>query len=375
MKLIINTAQQRIGGPIQVALSFLNECKNHPTHEYHVFLCKKLKELIDKKEFPNNFIFYDFDFGIVSLRKTFRINRSLQAIERTIKPDAVITVVGPAYFNAKAPHIMGFNLPLYVYPESPYFQLISSLNRCKINLRKRFHFYFYKRDSDVIVVQTDDMNARVRKALNFQKVHTISNNHSAYYRNWKPFPNKLPPKNPNRIRLLTLSSYYIHKNLEIIPKINRILKQKGVDNVDFILTLREDDFKKRIEESGMNEVFNVGPVAPNECPSLYNECDMLFLPTLAESFSASYAEAMIMEKPIITTNLGFARSICQDAAIYFKPMDAENAAEQIIKLINDEELCKSLIENGKKRVRDFDSPEKRVEKFLHLCKLEVEKQN
>lgn len=43
---------------------------------------------------------------------------------------------------------------------------------------------------------------------------------------------------------------------------------------------------------------------------------------------------MKMEKPIITSDLGFARSICQDAALYFKPRDARSAVEQIERLLD-----------------------------------------
>ena len=44
----------------------------------------------------------------------------------------------------------------------------------------------------------------------------------------------------------------------------------------------------------------VGGVDIRECPSLYEQCDFMFLPTLLECFSASYAEAMKMRRPILT---------------------------------------------------------------------------
>ena len=57
-----------------------------------------------------------------------------------------------------------------------------------------------------------------------------------------------------------------------------------------------------------NRIINVGPIKSAECPSLYSECDIMFFSTLLECFSASYAEAMIMKKPIITTDMGFAHT-------------------------------------------------------------------
>jgi len=114
-------------------------------------------------------------------------------------------------------------------------------------------------------------------------------------------------------------------------------------------------------------VMNTGPVQPDECPSLYRECDAMFLPTLLECFSASYPEAMAMEKPILTTDMGFARSICGNAALYFKPADPEDAVKKIHTLINDKQLRNSLVEQGKKQLQTFDTPTERAEKYLSIC--------
>jgi glycosyltransferase involved in cell wall biosynthesis len=93
----------------------------------------------------------------------------------------------------------------------------------------------------------------------------------------------------------------------------------------------------------------------------------MFLPTLAECFSASYPEAMKMGKPIVTTDLGFARSICRDAALYFTPCDASSAAGQIARLIGNPTLQAQLRERGRLRVSEFDSPAQRAEKLLTIC--------
>ena len=70
------------------------------------------------------------------------------------------------------------------------------------------------------------------------------------------------------------------------------------------------------------------------CPKLYNQADAMFLPTLLETFSASYPEAMKMERPILTSDLDFAKDICGDAALYFNPLDSYDIANKI-KTIND----------------------------------------
>ncbi|MHA7865531.1 glycosyltransferase family 4 protein [Flagellimonas marinaquae] len=365
MKIIINSAHQRFGGCIQVVLSFINECKKFPQNEYYIWVGEGLVKLIDPADFPDNFYFEYFNFGPITIWKTFKINRVLKLAEQRIKPDVIIATSGPSYFKSDAPQILGYNLPLYIYEDSPFVKQLSFYREARRRIKKYLHFYFFKRDLTALVVQTDDVNQRVRKVLNVNKVYTVTNTPSSFYFNIKKYSTRLPEKDTDEFRFITISSYYGHKNLEIIPKVLSILGSKGINNIKFVLTLKKEDFENKI--GAHPSIVNVGPIKPFECPSLYAECDALFLPTLAECFSASYPEAMIMEKPIITTDLGFAHNICADAAIFYKPMDAVSAADAIEKLINDNTLQNTLIKNGKKQLKSFDSPEERASKYLEVC--------
>ncbi|WP_127844478.1 glycosyltransferase family 4 protein [Psychroflexus aestuariivivens] len=366
MKIIINTAHQRFGGAIQVALSFINECKNFPKHEYHVWIGYGVSKSIKTDSFPDNFQFYHFDFGVINFKKIKLIQNQLSALEHQIIPDVLISTSGPTYFHSKAPQIIGFNLPLYIYPESPYVQEMSWKSKLKLALKRKAHFYYFKRDAAAYVTQTDDVNQRVRKALDTDQVFTVTNTASNYYKDWEVYPKRLPEKPKDVFRLICISSYYPHKNLELIPEMLEELKQKGINNIEFVLTLQSDDYKTYIGHHP--QIHNVGPIPPEACPSLYHECDALFLPTLAECFSASYPEAMMMKKPIVTTDLGFAKSICGEAALYFEPKDARSAADQIEKLLENTELQKDLVAKGDEQLKTFDSPQDRAKKYIELCK-------
>ena len=365
MKIAINSSHQRFGGAIQVALSFINECRNFPQHEFFVWVGPGVRKSLKENEFPANFHFEHFDFGVISFKKTFEINGTMQAAEKRIQPDVIIATSGPSYFKSKAPQIIGYNLPLYIYPESPFLQEQSFYRRLRRFLKKQLHFYYFKRDADYYVVQTDDVNLRVRKALRTDKVKTVTNTASNYYRDWKAYPARLPEKKVRAFRFVSISSYYGHKNLELIPQVLKELRERGINSVEFVLTLKTEDFERHI--GSQEGIHNVGPVKPGECPSLYKECDGMFLPTLAECFSASYPEAMLMEKPIVTTDLGFARSICAEAALFYEAKNAKAAADQIERLIRGKELQKNLVAKGKEQLKTFDSPQERAAKYIELC--------
>jgi len=282
-----------------------------------------------------------------------------------VQPDCIIATSGPSYFHSQAPQIVGFNLGLYIYSNYLFQEQLNWYQKIRKELKRRLHYYYFKCDADYFVVQTDDVNQRVRQALDTDQVLTVTNTASSYYTDWTAYPPKLPPKAKGTFRFITISSYYPHKNLELIPEVLRELQIRGITQVEFVLTLKEQDFQTHI--GAQPGIINVGPVRPEACPSLYQECDALFLPTLAECFSASYPEAMAMEKPIVTTDLGFARSICREAALFFDPMNAKSAADQIIQLIRDVELQKDLISKGKRQLKTFDSPRDRAEKYIALC--------
>lgn len=366
MRIVINTAHQRFGGGVQVALSFINECIKFPEHEYHVWLGQGVGKSINKALFPNNFQFYDFDFGVIKFKTIRKIQITLKPLERKINPDIIISTTGPTYFHSKAPQIIGFNLPLYIYPESPFLIKLPRIKKVKLWIKKQVHFYYFKRDAIAYVTQTDDVNQRVRMALNTDNVFTVTNTCSDNYSQELISKPLLGPKKENEFRFLTLSSYYAHKDLEIIPKVVKALKNLGILNIRFVLTLQQRDFEQHIEP--LPEIFNVGPVKPETCPSLYQECDGMFLPTLAECFSASYPEAMIMKKPIVTTNLGFAKSICDDAAVYFEPGNPDAAATAIETMVFNEGLKHRLVKNGINRLSHFDTANQRAYKYLEIAK-------
>lgn len=357
----------RFGGAVQVALSLIKECKAFTENEYHIAVGPGVAQSLNQSEFPNNFHFYHLSFGVMGLSKAGKVQREMAALEDTIMPDCVVTSSGPAYWRSKAPHLMGFNLPLYIYPESPYLQNLNTGRRIKLAARKWLHCHFFRREADSLLVQTDDVNRRVRKLLKTDQVHTVTNSHSGWYEAPPETAPRLPQRQIDTFRFLTLTSYYAHKNLELIPQVIQALPEKVRSQVEFVLTLSDSQYRERIGAVIPAQVRLIGPVPAPECPSLYKECDAMFLPTLAECFSASYPEAMKMEKPILTTDLGFARSICGNAALYFTPCDAQSAANRIENLVSQASLRQALVKQGLSRLKAFDSARNRARKVLMIC--------
>lgn len=371
MKIIINTTTLSASGATQVATSFLEESKIITEHEYFVFLSSTVEKQIDKATFPENFTFYSFPSSPLYGLKGFKARKLLRNLEESISPDVVFSIFGPSWWSPKVPHLQGYAYPHYVYPESPLFHKLSWFQRMKIMLMKRIHLYFLNKNGDFFVSETPDVSRRLKEMLPEKKYFfSVGNTANSYFVAQITEQNHLLPKRKNgEFRLLALCTYHVHKNLEILNEvILKLNKKLPGNNFIFVLTIDEENFSTKFTEEAKHSIINMGRIDVAKCPQLYAECDALFLPTLLECFSANYPEAMIMKKPILTSDLSFATTVCGDAARYFNPIDAEDAALQILQLYKDPELREELIRNGLQQLKKFPTSRQRAERYLSICK-------
>ncbi|MDY6994593.1 MAG: hypothetical protein SVR94_18570, partial [Pseudomonadota bacterium] len=112
-----------------------------------------LSTLLNPEDYPQNFFFYDIGFRpatrVFSLKSR---DQFFKQLEQEVAPDVVFTTSGPAYWRPEAPHLVGYNLPHYIYNDSPYFSQISLLKRIKWFLKGKLLTYFFKKEGDAYVV-------------------------------------------------------------------------------------------------------------------------------------------------------------------------------------------------------------------------------
>jgi glycosyltransferase involved in cell wall biosynthesis len=141
--------------------------------------------------------------------------------------------------------------------------------------------------------------------------------------------------------LICPSGYYPHKNLEVLLQVASLLKQKQLDLI-IVLTL-EPGLKgkggallRSIPRLSLQDhIINIGRVPREELASMYSASDALILPTLLESYSLAYGEAMYHGLPVFTSDRPFAREVCGESAYYFDPLDAENIVETLMTYFSD----------------------------------------
>jgi glycosyltransferase involved in cell wall biosynthesis len=160
-------------------------------------------------------------------------------------------------------------------------------------------------------------------------------------------------RNTNCFNLFFLSKFLGHKNLEILIDVFRDYREKLRD-VRCITTVASQQhpnaakFLSDINKYNLQEhIINVGPLKQTELAGYFYNCDALLFPTLLESFSATYLEAMYFGLPILTSDLDFAHYICGEAALYFDPWNVDDILKKILILKNKSDLRETLISMGK----------------------------
>jgi glycosyltransferase involved in cell wall biosynthesis len=154
---------------------------------------------------------------------------------------------------------------------------------------------------------------------------------------------------------LCFARYYPHKNIEILfdalQKLPRYTSRPArcLINITAGQETGAKRFLRKIAQAGECSSINcIGPVSREELSCLYQSGDAYILPTLMETFSFTYDEAMHFGLPILTSDRDFAKERCQDAAVYFDPLDADSVAKAMARVMEDEQLRRRLVENGKR---------------------------
>ncbi len=216
----------------------------------------------------------------------------------------------------------------WVYPETQIRQpVIARLRHHLIEMQLRRTLP----TTDVVYCQTRTMMKRFGRTFGFEKkIEWLPNAVSTQCLEgvgcpefFRTLQRALPG---NGTTLLCLTRYYPHKNVEILLETFKIYRQE-LREVNVILTLDKRDgpaaarFLEQIEQAGLSrQLINIGPVSQENLGLLYAGVDGVLLPTLLESFSGTYAEAMQFGKTILTSDRDFAREVCGPAALYFDPL-------------------------------------------------------
>lgn len=376
MNLLINCTNLSGGGGIQVANSILRLLHLFPEHRFIAVGSKAMAPTLEAiKNYENvETIEYSYPSSNWKSLITGR-NIYLDSLVENNAIDCVLTVFGPMKWRPRCQHLCGFALAHVILNDSPFWKKLKLTDRVKWKIRAYLWRIIFRRSSHNFYTENEYISTKLQSLMRNSQVYTVTNYYNQVFDN--PEEQKifqLPPCQDGCFRLLDIASSGLHKNQELSLEICKILRNDHPDfKFQFVFTLTPSQFPEVPDEFKENFVF-IGAVPNEVCPSLYEQTDASFQPTLLECFTATYVEAMRMKKPIITTDLEFAKGICKDAAAYYSATSAQSAADVIYQVASNPSLQSKLIDNGVRRLSAFDNQTVRAEKLIKICEKITSKQ-
>lgn len=121
---------------------------------------------------------------------------------------------------------------------------------------------------------------------------------------------------------------------------------------------KESDIYTCIEENGLTDnVVFTGYVSDEDLIVLFNKTILFAYPSLYEGFGLPVIEAMACGAPVLTSNVTSIPEVAGDAAILVDPLNTDEIADGLHKILTDPDLRKALIDKGMERdkVLSWDS--------------------
>ena len=373
MKILVDNSNLFAGGGLQVAVSFIRDLKNLGYNdEYHIVQSFNSSKELGDEIFPDNFIF--INFSKKEEKSIFQRIKALKKIENEIKPDVIFTVFGPSYHKSNYKKIVGFAWGFVIYPNSPYFKKLSFKTFIKFKILNLIKVFCFNRNSDALIFETDYSREYYLKNLNYKKeTYVVSNTLNTIF-NQKELHEDYYLKSKANYNILFLTANYQHKNLDLLPEIIEFLRDKEKKDF-FIIHVSINEYDLEIPIELKKYVNFLGKVTLNELPSLYEQMDAVLMPSLLETFSTTYLEAMFMKKPLVVSDLEFARDICRDSAIYCTPTSSMDFANALYNIFRDKQLANTLVNNGDINLKRFGTSLDRTKKYLAILEKTINTQN
>jgi len=230
-------------------------------------------------------------------------------------------------------------------------------------------FLFYKRRIYKVISWTEDSKLFLENEFGLDNV-----NFNLPGIDIHKFYNQGLSKEKNNLKLLMVARFYPYKrHIDLLRSLKYLIEEKSF--VSFELTLigiggfTHNMVKRYIKLNNLSNFVRFIPsVNPDEMVNIFNEHDVLILPSYNEAIGLVVPEAMLCGLPVIVSDTVGARSyLGNECGLIFKTGDHKQLAEKIL-LFCDEEVRSKYGKNAESHIRGNFSLEKQANKFKRLIK-------
>jgi glycosyltransferase involved in cell wall biosynthesis len=389
MKIVINAASAKIGG----AVSYLRNLLQHlpppeSGYRFFVFLTADTAKL--SADVRGNIKICALPSKDASgWRRLWWEQVTLRRFLRRENIDALFSTANFAVFHCPVRQILLVRNALY------FSKMYRQMFLGKHGLRHRLAFALRRwmilqsvRSADVLMTPTQAMLDDLRQFVEVGPQKALVNPYgvvpvnSSLLGDQKVIPES-PPAAQRVVRLIYVSLYSEHKNLSTLLRAMPLLNSNrpgkflltttvdpAWDGAAWTVTYKEDMALARQSDVAPLVEF-LGPLSRQRALELYPAADLFVFPSLCESFGFPMVEAMTYGVPIVASDTAANREVCGDAAVYFKPLGAEDLAQQVTSLVEDGALMGKLAAVGRERAATLFRWDTHVQRILECAHLET----
>jgi glycosyltransferase involved in cell wall biosynthesis len=158
---------------------------------------------------------------------------------------------------------------------------------------------------------------------------------------------------PKRFTVLSVCRFYPRKRLHLLLDAGARLRER-IPELEIRIVGNGPERAKLERMRPSCERF-LGDLSQDELAAEYNRADVFCLPSVQEGFGIVFLEAMAAGKPIVAARAAAVPEVVRNG-ILVEPEDSAALAEAIYRLRREPELGRSLAEEGRKDVEQYDAP-------------------
>ena len=314
---------------------------------------KDFKEIVDKVEFVNM-------RRRITIKGDFKALIGIYKLIKKYNPDLIYVHSSKAGALGRIANIC-FKKPIIYNPHGWSFNM-------QISSKKKLMFVFIERllsrfcDVIIAISQKEKESALVNKICSDKKIKVIFNGIDI-----ERYEQELLDEDNCRDEL------NIPKEAIVVGMVGRLSKQKAPDVFikcaaiikkkipeSFFLLVgdgeQKDEMEKLVEEYELNDCVRITGWVDNSYKYI-KSFDVAMLLSRWEGFGLAIAEYMICEKPIVATKVDAIPNLIEnnESGILVNPDNENEAAEAVVRIINDKEFTKYIVANARVKVRkEFD---------------------
>jgi glycosyltransferase involved in cell wall biosynthesis len=342
-----------VGGTETYALSLLDELSRVDTcNDYYLFVNKESNNI----EFPQTEHFHIVSVGIRASNRIARILYEQFLFPRELVKFKIDLLHSLGYISP----LVGSNKLIVTIHDLNYHAIPESFTPLARLTQRILVFLSAKRVDKIITVSEFTMTELVKYlSIPQEKIHVTYEAGKSRVTNKE---NQINPFDGNSPYILAFSSLKPHKNISRLVKAFEKANEQCQNTWKLIIighlpqkmqVVCENLSNGRLRNANESSVITTGFLPDDEVALLMHQADIFTFPSLYEGFGLPLLEAMEAGIPVVCSDRGSLPEIGGEAVLLFDPLDINDMAEKLLRLMVDKQLREELSERGKLRARKF----------------------